>query len=704
MTFGSELKPNEFGAINGYLERQLEVYGSLQKVLADKAAADKEYGRKIVDMARAFKEQLNGAHDAKEGSGMNSLTLTDAEAADTKPLELLPAVNEWAVRLEGEGILRVQLANKAASEVSEEMQRAIDSLGEARKKSLDFHQKLLAERDRIYEQKDKARSQYDTKSKALNASQQRQERATTEKDQDKYRQKADKDASVRNQAKNEYILQVAVANSVKSAVNQCFTPRIMDTMQAINEQRVSSTKRLLIQLLSMQEAADKKLAAGTMRAGGVVSRVDPQVDSCQYIRHRVDSGLSKWEEPADFRVVVDYAAGENDAMALDGESQVILRNLCLQAQKDRDRADQEMQEKSLAAQSHRQKAQAGGKGSEKEMELAAESEREATLAELECAQHQAINTAVEKQLGSVDRGSPHEFKVHTVAISKTCDYCSESIGGLNRKAAKCTLCDYTCHAKCQIKVEPNCPGPDPEAKGGFLSMFGTKRGRKKSKSIHQRSESVVSGNSSRVSTDTHSNSAVGLSSASDTRQVPLPPRNQTLPAPVVVSSENTSYASIPQPAAATPQRMPLPPDIASRALPSAETTVNNNNISRKPACCDATVLYDFEGDGATTLTVQAGDSVRVVEPDDDGSGWTGVELGSTGKQGMVPTLYVEKIEREKSGEYVVALYEFSGRDTDELSFSEGDKIRVVDRDIGDGWMLGSLNGKEGRLPANYVQG
>ncbi|KAJ1933896.1 Protein BZZ1, partial [Linderina macrospora] len=384
----------------------------------------------------------------------------------------------------------MQLASKISGNVAEDLHSAFNSLGDARKKSLDFYQKLLGERDKIYDQKDKARANYETKSKALGSSQSRQERATNEKDQDKYRIKADKNSSARNQAKNEYILQVAVANAVKDAVSHQFTPKVMDSMQTINEQRVTTTKRLLLQLLEMQETADGKRIQRTQRVAHVMNRVTPEADSQAYVRKRIEGGLSKWEEQPDFRVIVDYANGEQDSMARDGESQVILKNMCLQADRERTEADQKLRVKNTEAEKHRLQSQTPGPGADKAIEKAAEAQHEATMLELEIVKHKAVRAAIETELGSVDSGNPHEFKSFTVAISKTCDYCDESIGGLNRKAAKCAACGYTCHAKCQIKVAPNCEGPDPEAKSGFLSRFGTKKNKK---GKHARAASAVSG-------------------------------------------------------------------------------------------------------------------------------------------------------------------------------------------------------------------
>ena len=52
----------------------------------------------------------------------------------------------------------------------------------------------------------------------------------------------------------------------------------------------------------------------------------------------------------------------------------------------------------------------------------------------------------------------------------------------------------------------------------------------------------------------------------------------------------------------------------------------------------------------------------------------------------------------------VALYDFTGERSTDLSFKEGDLISIVQKtDNLDDWWKGTLNGKTGDFPANYVQ-
>lgn len=54
--------------------------------------------------------------------------------------------------------------------------------------------------------------------------------------------------------------------------------------------------------------------------------------------------------------------------------------------------------------------------------------------------------------------------------------------------------------------------------------------------------------------------------------------------------------------------------------------------------------------------------------------------------------------------YVTALYDFGGQGAGDLAFSEGDRIRVVEKSGStDDWWMGELRGVQGSFPANYVE-
>ena len=140
-------------------------------------------------------------------------------------------------------------------------------------------------------------------------------------------------------------------------------------------------------------------------------------------------------------------------------------------------------------------------------------------------------------------------------------------------------------------------------------------------------------------------------------------------------------------------------------------------------------LYDYDSGDSESLAFKVGDII-VVDPNDVAdAGWL---IGSLdGKVGWVPDNYVAKFESgteetiqtakendwgtnadgkaNVDGEVQVvdikykASYDYESGEPESLAFKAGDIIIVNPNDAADpGWLIGSLDGKVGWLPENYV--
>lgn len=64
----------------------------------------------------------------------------------------------------------------------------------------------------------------------------------------------------------------------------------------------------------------------------------------------------------------------------------------------------------------------------------------------------------------------------------------------------------------------------------------------------------------------------------------------------------------------------------------------------------------------------------------------------------------KRIPSGKPEEYVIAQYDFAGQGAGDLSFREGDRIKIVKKTNTDqDWWTGELGGRKGSFPANYCK-
>lgn len=74
------------------------------------------------------------------------------------------------------------------------------------------------------------------------------------------------------------------------------------------------------------------------------------------------------------------------------------------------------------------------------------------------------------------------------------------------------------------------------------------------------------------------------------------------------------------------------------------------------------------------------------------------------KKKKAPPPPPKRIGSQNSGMYATALYSFEGQNQDDLSFQEGDQIKVIKKtDSTDDWWEGELRGRKGSFPANYCK-
>ncbi|XP_069742821.1 intersectin-2-like isoform X2 [Narcine bancroftii] len=135
----------------------------------------------------------------------------------------------------------------------------------------------------------------------------------------------------------------------------------------------------------------------------------------------------------------------------------------------------------------------------------------------------------------------------------------------------------------------------------------------------------------------------------------------------------------------------------------------SGTINKKPEIAQVTSAYNATG--AEQLSLKSGQLILILKKNN--SGWWQGELQARGKKrqkGWFPASHV-KLLGQSSGKstpappplcQVIAIYDYTAVNEDELTFSKGQLINVLNKDDSD-WWQGEFNGMNGLFPSNYVK-
>ncbi|KAL7991404.1 hypothetical protein Chor_015660, partial [Crotalus horridus] len=154
----------------------------------------------------------------------------------------------------------------------------------------------------------------------------------------------------------------------------------------------------------------------------------------------------------------------------------------------------------------------------------------------------------------------------------------------------------------------------------------------------------------------------------------------------------------------------LPGNECQREELEAVYAVINKNPSTSTCVSEYTALYSYSSSEPGDLTFTEGEEIVVSQK--DGEWWTG-RIGD--RSGIFPSNYVKPKDHDtsppasKTGTLnkkpvcqVIAMYDYSANNEDELTFSKGQLINVLNKDDMD-WWQGEVNGIYGLFPSNYVK-
>lgn len=498
-----------------------------------------------------------------------------------------------------------KFAQSLISNLAQPLQSLSTRTEELRKLHTDYAAKLEKEKDSAFGDLRKMKAKYDSVCQEVE-----NRRKKVDSSFDYGKQKAQvtyqQQLSEMHNVKNTYIISINVTNAQKSLYYNNYVPELLDSLQDLNETRVSKLNAIWSLAAQIETSTLTRSTEYLNHLSNEILRNRPNLDSMMYARHNA----TNWQEPQNVTFEASPVWLDEPNLAVDDVAKNFLRNVLTkskgalsQLKKDEVAQRREVEGARIVRQKIRD-----GKDKRDEVEIVRtifdlqtslhETERQKTTAEVE------IKT-ITQAVGDVSIGARnHNFKSETFKIPTNCDHCGERIWGLSAKGFSCKDCGFTCHNKCEMKIPADCPGEQTKEEKKKLKLERQEAAHVANSTPNGQGDSIAElpaiSRSDTMNTLSSGYSANARRSISGSTLLQSP------------SELEDSSKPLPAPAPARRNRIVAPPP--TQYISDAGANGSNSDLANVGQH-RGKMLYSYQQNGDGEVTVDEGKEVVILEPD-----------------------------------------------------------------------------------------
>ncbi|KAF8073423.1 hypothetical protein FPV67DRAFT_1605812 [Lyophyllum atratum] len=458
-SYGQTL-PDQVERVATLFDAHLEMISDVRELYRDRAALERDYAAKLQLLTKKALEKKNrveasialGEHPTKAWDA-NSLMKNSLNAAYTELMDSLVTTAKD----------HVSIADNLTSQVVDVLKGVEKKNEEAKKKEMQFFQKLVSDRDRVYADRLKSKQKYDEDCVEVEAYRQKQGRAHDDKHADRAAKQAEQQRSDMLNSKNVYLISIAIANSTKAKFYDIDLPELEDQFQLLQRRLVERFTKILQHSQALQLRHLDSLKSHLNRVEAALERIDVTKDQDLFIDHN----LRPFTAPSDWEFEPCSTHYDTSEMSIEPAPKIFLQNKL-------SRARSKLEELApLINVKHREQDQVSGQVFSYKADHTLSNIDEVSDNFLETQHQLTFYTTSEKILQAEieaivaaigdDEGArqPHSFKSSSFSIPTQCGYCKTSIWGLSKQGKTCKLCGISVHSKCELKVPADCRQAGP---------------------------------------------------------------------------------------------------------------------------------------------------------------------------------------------------------------------------------------------------
>ncbi|KAL7280164.1 hypothetical protein ACG7TL_006583 [Trametes sanguinea] len=644
-TFGQHL-PDQVEKISSLTDAQLELLADVRELHKERSALEREYAAKLQLLAKKAADKkakkivaLVLGNEPTKAWDENTIAKSTLDKAYT---QLIAAMTEASRD-------HVNLAEAIDVKVVEPLRAAEKRHEEVKKKEIQYYQKLLADRDRVYSDRTKSKQKYDEECAEVESYRQKQERSADDRHAERAARQYEQQQIDMLNSKNAYLISIAVANKVKEKFYSEDLPALENELQELQTRLLTRFVEIVKDAQELQLQHLDTLRSHLTATEATLDAVNPQADQDLFI----DYNIAPFSPPPDWAFEPSAVHYDHGNMSVEPAPKVYLQNRLSKCRTKLQELEPVLSSKQKEADQLRKLVDTYTSNStlgdpnevlDNYLDARHESTFYATSGVVLTTESETIAAALQGDEGAQ---SPHTFKSSSFSIPTTFVDMGPQQAGKDLQGLW-----YFCAF--QMRAEADCPG-------------------------------------TRHSSRTHTPSG----SLSDISRTP-----STISRPESLGPSTSSGEVTP-----TPSSFARASHTSEEKGPTARVLFDFTPTSpfELAVSADSIVHVLVEDDGSGWVKVADESGAKGLVPA------SYVEFLDATPASSSSTASLSSGTQPTPGEYVRGLYSYKASGPDEIDVEEGKLIRLTDgptggRNYADGWWEGvDENGNTGIFPSNYVE-
>ncbi|KAG5716655.1 hypothetical protein E4T56_gene16386 [Termitomyces sp. T112] len=618
-TYGQSL-PDQVERIAALFDVHLELISDVRELYNSRAALEREYAAKLQTLSKKAVEKKYKVEVAL-AVGEHPTKAWDSNTVMQN--SLISAYTELVESMVHTAQDHVNIADSLTSQVVEVLRGVEKKNEEARKTEIQFFQKLLSDRDRIYAERLKSKQKYDEQCNEVESYRQKQVRAQDDKHAERAAKQSEQQRNEMLNSKNAYLISITVANNAKAQFYDASLPALEDQFQQLQQRLVERFAKILQHSQSLQLRHLVSLKNRTL-----------------FIDHNIRPFIA----PDDWTFEPCITHYDTSDISVESAPKIVLQNKLnrcrLKIQELTPLLDakrKELEHLSSQFSSYQADHTLGPIDEliENLLEARHQFALDASSERLLRSEEEAISSAIGDNEGSQ---RPHSFKSSTFSIPTQCGFCKTTIWGLSKQGKTCKLCGVSVHTKCELKIPADCEQGSVISSRSTISAGSTMTrtgSRVSTSSSTSGTSSFIPQTASETSKKDHYPTVRVLFDFRPTSEYELEvSEGETVH--VVEANDGSGWVKV---ADMQGKDGLVPASYLERGDPNSQTPA-----TRGDSCQRVRAVYAYEAQGPDELSLADGQTVELTSGPSGGQNygsgwWEGID--STGRRGIFPSNYVE---------------------------------------------------------------